>query len=304
VSAAVDGTLLYGAAPNPQTQTQWYARDGKPLDAVGPVAPFSDLVLSPDGQRVAFHRTDRSDAWVMDLRRGVPTQLTHMNGPVGFAWSPHGRIAFSAGAPPNLWTVDAAGTGAVVRLTTSAHTQIRPTWSPDGRAIVFSELTNDLRSTSRIDLQTLWLNADGSTRLEPYLNTPFAETEAQFSPGGEWLAYTSDESGQDEVYLQTFPRGRGKWPISSGGGISARWRRDSRELFYLTPGDVVMAVPVEARGGTLQIGTARALFSLSGLDNVYDVSPDGQRILGLAVTGGTAFPTLTLVVNWPALRHP
>jgi len=139
----------------------------------------------------------------------------------------------------------------------------------------------------------------------PFLQTQFLERHAQFSPDSRWMAYVSSESGRTEVYVQSFPAGGGKWQVSTTGGVQPRWRRDGRELFYLTADGKLMVVPVRA-GATFEAGTPALLFQtqLFGLgvatqySQQYDVTADGQRfLLNVDLSEVTAAP-LTVVLNW------
>ena len=146
----------------------------------------------------------------------------------------------------------------------------------------------------------------------PYLRTPFNESQGQFSPDGHWIAYVSDESGGNQIYVQSYPTGAGKFQISTGGGgAQVRWRRDGRELFYIAADGRLMAVTVRT-APTFGAGTPTMLFDPHILfDNItywrYDVSADGKRFLLnriLSRTDGSASPPITVVLNWnSALKH-
>jgi hypothetical protein len=164
---------------------------------------------------------------------------------------------------------------------------------------LYAENVNDPSSTTRTDLQLLSL--DGARTITPYLRTPFVETRGRFSPDGRWVAYTSDESGRNDVYIQSFPVGGPKKRISSQGGDFARWRRDGKELFYTTLDSTLMTVPVQAIPNSLIVGEPKPLFKIAGRAGTYDVAPDGQRILALPPAGDDAAPSMTVVVNWPTL---
>jgi eukaryotic-like serine/threonine-protein kinase len=145
------------------------------------------------------------------------------------------------------------------------------------------------------------LSLDGGRTITPYLQTPFAETRGRFSPDGNWVAYTSDESGRNDVYVQSFPVGGPKRRISSQGGDFARWRQDGKELFYTALDSTLMAVPVEAVPNSLTVGEPQPLFKIAGRAGTYDVASDGQRILALPPASDDAAPSMTVVVNWPTL---
>jgi Tol biopolymer transport system component len=311
VSVSRDGTLVYGSSPEPHHQLTWYARDGKPVGTVGLPDAYLDLRISPDGQKVAVLRVDAStsrtnnstsDIWLMDIGRGVPNRVTFDGANLNsVAWSPDGgRVAYpNAGSPPNLFVQGVTKAGSTERLISSHNTQTFPEWSPDGRFLLYAENVNDPSSTTRTDLQLLSL--DGARTITPYLQTPFAETRGRFSPDGKWVAYTSDESGQNDVYVQSFPVGGPKVRISSKGGDFARWRQDGKELFYTTPDTTLMAVPVQAAPHSLTFGEPKPLFKIAGRAGTFDIAPDGQRILALPPVDDDAAPSMTVVVNWPTL---
>jgi serine/threonine-protein kinase len=114
------------------------------------------------------------------------------------------------------------------------------------------------------------------------------------------VAYESDESGKSEIYVRPFPTGSGKWQVSAGGGVSALWRRDGKELYYSLSDGTVRAVDVNGAGSTFQVGAARKLFTVSsgGAVKIYDVTADGRRYLVGTVSAGQVVPPLTVVTNW------
>jgi hypothetical protein len=148
----------------------------------------------------------------------------------------------------------------------------------------------------------------GERKPMPYLVTPFLKTQAQFSPDGHWVVYTSDESGAREVYVQPFPMSSGgKWPVSNGGGSQPRWSRDGKELFYFTPDESLMAVDVNTSSGTVQLGVPKALFRTSVLGGTggatgnawrWDISADGQRFLINTALDDAAASPITVLLNW------
>ncbi|MBI1875909.1 MAG: PD40 domain-containing protein [Acidobacteria bacterium] len=142
----------------------------------------------------------------------------------------------------------------------------------------------------------------------PFVRSPFDETQGQFSPDGRYVAYTSNESKRADVYIQPFPTTGRRWQVSSGGGSQPRWRRDGKELFYVAPGGVLMAVPIVSSGVGLEVGAPISLFEHrvlaadNPIDNVYsyDVTADGQRFLLAVPKPGSEVPPITVLVNWAA----
>jgi len=155
---------------------------------------------------------------------------------------------------------------------------------------------------TRQDLWVLPLAAGAKPEPRVFLQTPFNEARGQFSPDGKWVAYQSNESGQTQVYAAPFPGPGGKRQISSAGGGFPRWRRDGKEIFYITLGGQLMAAEVAARNGTLEVGQVQKLFDgvRTGAGITYDVSADGQKFLVVDEGVSSAVRPLTLVQNWTA----
>jgi Tol biopolymer transport system component len=237
----------------------------------------------------------------MEVARDIPTRVTFSGG-TNPVWSPDGqRIAYQKGSPPNLFAGSAIGTGSEERLIESRDTLVLRDWSPDGKFLLYSTLSNDISSRAQPDLWLLPLTGDRTPFR--FLTTPFREGAGQFSPDAEWIAYTSDESRRNEVYVQSFPSGQFKWPVSSNGGAWPRWRRDGRELFYVGLDGKVMSVEVRPVSGSLEFGTPTSLFTLPltrGENDPYpyDVMPDGQRFLALVPASEAEEPPITVIFNW------
>jgi hypothetical protein len=305
VSASIDGTLWYGGAPIRQVQLTWFDRAGKQVGTIGQPGEYEGLRISPDGQRVAVTRS--RDVWQMEFARGIATRVTFAGnaGPVA-VWSPDGqRIANYKGAPPNLFSHSANGTGDDQRLIESADSLRSQDWSPDGKSLLYLVNSNNLSSKTNFDLWVLPMT--GNSTPKPFFSTPFREGQGQFSPDGKWVAYTSDESGANEVYVRSFPAGDGKQRVSIKGGDFVRWRRDG-EMFYIAADRRVMSVAVRAVSGSLELGKPQALFTIpltltpsgGGGSYTYDVMPDGQRFLASAPVVDAASPTMTVILNWQA----
>ena len=286
--------------------------------------PFSyrGVELSPDGLGAAVHREERDgtgDLWVLDLQRGSTSRFTfdptqHSMSPV---WSPDGRRIFFSRNPGNSWALyekDSAGVGGETLLFESKNVSyaIPLSVSPDGQSLVL-DVSNP---TTLADLWTLALSGD--RKASPYLQIPFNQGLGQLSPDGRWMAYTSSESGRNEIYVQSFPSPGTKYQVSTFGATQPRWRGDGKELFYVqgaTYGSGViprfMSVNVEAMGNSLRFGIPEALFdSYAALGDhlapaySYAVSADGKRFLvarQLAAEGSNPGEgPLTVVLNWTA----
>jgi Tol biopolymer transport system component len=212
----------------------WIDRTGK-RTPLGQPGGITVAAISPDGKRVVFSKrvetSDNADLWMIDVARGVSSRFTFRPGvsadPV---WSPDGsRIIFEANNS-SIYDKPASGSGEEKLL--SGGINSRPLdWSPDGRSVVYQEF-------GRTTGQDLWiLPLEGDRKPRPYLATPFDERDAQFSSDGRWMAYASNESGLLQVYVQSIPASGSKFQISSAGGIQPRWRRDGKELFYISADD-------------------------------------------------------------------
>lgn len=250
--------------------------------------------LSPDGERIAL--IDGTDLWVYDIRRGASARLTFTGRNTTPEWSPDGqRVVYSSsvGGAYNVFWIAADGSGAAVQLTESELRQHLTSVSPDGGVLAYREQHPE----TNYDIWLLPLRGEGGPR--PFARTTFNEQGAVFSPDGRFLAYVSDESGRDEIYLQPFPGPGGKVPVSTEGGVAPAWSPTGRELFHLS-GDSMMSVVVTT--GT--VGAPKFLFEkhdirrstrITGVAN-YDVSADGERFL--MVVSGNASTQLNVVLNW------
>jgi len=174
-------------------------------------------------------------------------------------------------------------------------------WSPNGQFILYIA---GGAAIARSDLLVLPLFGD--KKPFPFLETSFLETRGQFSPGGRWIAYASDESGQLEIYVARFPEPTERRRVSTAGGLWPRWRRDGKEIVFLAPDNTLTAATVNGEGATFEVGAVRTLFAVRPRpmvtlgDYPYDVSADGQRFLVNALVEERASAAITLVVNWTA----
>ena len=225
-------------------------------------------------------------------------------------WTPDGKwVAFASdrgGRAINLYWKRADGTGDAERLTESSNIQIHRSWSPDGNVLAFHELSSE----TVWDLWTLPMEEDGAGSLKPgeptpFLRTPFFELWPAFSPDGRWIAYNSNESGRQEVYVRPFPGPGGKWQISTAGGRFPTWSRNRKELFYQTGDNRIMAVTYSVEGDSFRAGRPR-LWSEGRFTNVSgprnsDLHPDGKRFAVLKAAKNTEALEVThvnLILNW------
>jgi hypothetical protein len=306
-SAAASGVLFYSSL-SVNSRLTWFDRTGKALGTLGEPGELRTFRLSPDAQRAAVTRASgtSTDLWMVEIGRDIWSRLTFTGGYNAYPiWSPDARtVVFRSGTPGNLYRKDARGAGAEERVTESGNPQFTSDWSRDGRFLLYYELAPE---TQR-DLWVLPVTADGKpeagTKPRPYLRTRFNELQARFSPepNPRWVAYQSDETGREEVYIQAFPEPRGKIPISTGGGRFPVWAPSGREVFYLAPDQKLMAVSVKLGAGSVDASAPRELFTVpwdQSLSPPYDVSPDGRFLV--RATADTGSQPLQVIINWPAL---
>ncbi len=302
-AVSATGLLVYhpGTATAGDTQLVTTDRAGKVLGVPGELAEYYSPRLSHDGRRIAVDRTDVQttfgDIWVLDGERGTRTRLS--NSPADESdpqWLPgDGEIVFHSG--PDLFLRDASAATATRTLLASDAAKAPRDVSPDGRYLLF-----EVRNAAGADL---WLLDLGSGTARPWLNDEsFDENNARFSPDGRWVAYQTDETGEAEVVLRSFPDGRERIPVSTTGGQEPVWRADGSELFFLSPGSEITAVPIAWQAGRPRPGTPKTLFHArlrEGVGNTqYDVYPDGQRFLLNRLVVKADDRPMVLVQHWDA----
>jgi WD40-like Beta Propeller Repeat len=269
--------------------------------------------LSPDEKEVAFDlidaQTKTSDLWLVDLARNVSSRFTFDSGDEGKpVWSPDGTtIAFDRRAsslvPLELYLKPVGRSGKERSLYAVKGSTLVPTdWSRDGRFLMF--LLNDSKTKN-----DLWVLPDplasGDPKPVPFAQSEFNENDGAFSPDSKWVAYNSDESGSNQVYVQPFPPSGGKWQISKNGGKFPKWRRDGKEMFFVGADNKMMAVDIKL-GDSVEAGIPKALFQTTIPNRSrYAVTGDGQRFLAPDLTGDSensqALPVVML--NWAGASH-
>jgi Tol biopolymer transport system component len=295
-AAIVAGSLLR------RFRLSWLNRRGDMLATFGEPSYYQTISLAPDGKRVvADGGTDPNpyyEIYLLDSVRNTTTQLTFGATSGSFPkWSPDGsRIAFGSNREGvyNVYEKPAAGNGEEKLLLSGERNKFLADWSLDGRFLLFSELEPGARQ------QSLWvLPTSGDRKPFAYLDRSSYRRDPRFSPDGRWVAYAEMGGPRPEVFVQAFPSGSGKCQISTQGGTRPRWRRDGKELFYLTPAGSLMAVDVKA-AAEFQLGIPHLLFEtgLRDINQQFDVSRDGQQfVLPTPVTGAAAEP-ITVILNW------
>jgi serine/threonine protein kinase len=306
-----NGLLLYQPGSITQRTLNWFDRNGKLLGTTGEVGDYYDLRLSPDGKRLTSNAgvpagSSNSEIFVDELERAARMRLTvdpetDHGIPV---WSPDGRsIAFGAisgKAQRGIYRKASNGTGPDELLFASENGPIWPSsWSSDGRFILCTRGDPALSSTD------IWiLPLDGDHKLHLFLKAPPAVFGGEFSPNDRWVAYTSRESGRNEVYVVPFDPGTNRngtpQQISTAGGYAARWRRDGKELFYVSPTNEIVAAEIEETRYAVRVRATKVLFRCNIAQSFapYDVTADGKRFVINTVAGPEG--PLNLIVNWTA----
>ncbi len=264
-AVSANGVLVYRATSVVNSrQLTWFDRSGKALSPVAEPGAYTEVALSPDGKRAATARFDPSsnfDLWVTELGKNLSTKFTfdkaEDRNPV---WSPDGsRIVFSSareGSRNLYWKLSNGATTEEI-LFKSSEDKTPLDWSRDGRYLLYS--VNDPKT--KLDLWYMPM-AEGERKPVRFLATEFFEAQGRFSPDGRFVAYMSNENGVLDVYVRSFPDPTGKWQVSKGGGTEPRWRRDGKELFYIS-GNRVMAVDI-SDSPAFHSGPPKALFETRG----------------------------------------
>jgi len=305
VGVSSTGMLAYQTDPGASGELAWFDRSGQRVRELPQVAIGDSPALSPDGQFAAVQKrtASSSDIWVTDLVRGSSTRLTFSSGPASApSWSPDGkRIAYRIGSgKTGIYEIDANGNGQERLLTSSDGDPL--SWSPDGKYLLYRVLRG------RDGVPRLFLfSVAGDKQSIPVTSVNGASTSGTISPDGRSIAFSSRESGQSEIYVQPMPPATGKRAISVNGGNWPRWRRDGKELFFLSLDWKMMAADVDPV--TAVVGVPHELFqtplSLVSVRSgtAYDVSGDGQRFL-MDSTGQTANAPIAVILNWDQeLKH-
>jgi len=301
-SVSANGTLAYTTLRLPEARLAWFDAGGRetasvPIDA----APYTDLDVSPDGRRVALVRRlsgARSEIWIGDLERGVATRLSQE--PLNCEdphWSPDGtRIAYLVNDLGPQWIVVRSVSG-----TSEAETflQSDPTfkdlsqWSPDGRALVYASQDPETR-------HDLWLlPLEGDRKPHAYLKTPYIQVEGRISGDGRWMGYRSNESGQFEGFVQTFPTPGHKYQVTKGGGLVGGWLRGGSQLaFWEAASPTTVRIADVIPGEDFRLGPPRTLFVLPPDQIETRWVREGERVLSLLPAGRPPTNSVTVVLDW------
>ncbi len=317
-SVSRNGVLVFQpGSSSANTQLVWYDRKGKEISTLGEPALFRGSVrLSPDGQQVATGIVDAQSGycnlWIIEVSRGIRSRFTFgMDWDEQAVWSPDGNrlvyTSYRAGSLSQMYEKPFSGVGTEklvfapksgesTRWSRSGDWPLD--WTRDGRWIIFRLNADDERL-----LPDLWaFEVSANAAPIPIVETPFFEEEARFSPDGKWIVYSSEESGQAEIYAAPFPGPGRKWQVSTAGGYGPAWGVDGKEIYYVGRDANLMSVEVSADETGLQLGQSNVLFRLppSTGPNRYDVTADGKKILVRRALDFESGNQLIIVTNWDA----
>jgi eukaryotic-like serine/threonine-protein kinase len=307
-SVSPSGLLAFQSGNLANTQLVWYTRDGKETGQLGSLAGYNTVSLSPDGTRAVTSLGDdqakRRDIWVFDVARGTATRATLDGAGANYpVWGNEGtRIFFlDAVRGVGIYTNSTNGLRQSELVEPVRAMAVPNGISPDGKFLVYMNFEGQPGPR-------LWIHPFAPAKPEakdyPLLGTKFNEAHAQFSSDGHWLTYDSDETGKEEVYAVPFPNVSNKVQISASGGSQPRWRRDGKEIYYISPDGKMMAAAVEVSGNSLKPVTLTALFQTRIVTvtrgyHQYGVTADGQRFLINSNVEQSPEP-ITLYANWTA----
>ncbi len=313
VSASAAGPIAYRALPADSGQRWliWVDRKGAELSRVSYEDTASPApTLSRDGRRVAVARfldNNMDIRWYDVDRRTWNRATSNPADDILPLWSPDGRyLAFGSNraigsgvTPQNLYRMDVRGAPNTEELLlATSDIKFLTDWSPDGGTLLFDNITSRGADIWALPIDTR----------QPFavVQTEFSEREAQFSPDGRWIAYQSNKTGRDEIYVRPFRAESGEELVSTGGGTEPRWGAGGSELFYIAADDELMSVPI--RGGvSLAPGAPSALFPLeagegsSSTRQHYVVAPDGSFMISALPSGGGR-SAITVILNWAGTR--
>jgi len=305
-SASNNGVLVHRAGGGQNSQLTWFDQQGGVVGAVGEPGYYESLALSPDNKQTVFSRLDfqtiSQDLWLLDFSRGATIRFTFGAGlasnPV---WSPDGsRIAFAATRDGQSSFYQKLASGAkdqevLLNVPAAAGFPFPTSWSRDGRFLAYTAV--DAKTGSDV-----WVLPLENRKPFPLLHTQFSESNGQFSPDMRWVAYGSNESGREEVYVRAFSpdnpesASTGKWIVSKGGGMTPKWRAYGKELTYVRPDGKLMSVAI-AGGAAFQAANPRELIQLTTGGGPVDVAADGRVLQAIPVEKNSQV-AFTVVLNW------
>jgi Tol biopolymer transport system component len=310
-SASSNGVLVHWAGGTQNSQLTWFDKQGHAVGVVGDPGFFNDVTLSPDNRQAVFSRLDyhtlAQDLWLLDFSRGTTTRFTFGPGLVQNAiWSPDAsRLAYAASRDGQYYLYQKFASGAkdqevLLKVAEPSLTNfpIPTSWSSDDRFLMYTVANAKTGSD-------VWVLPLKNSKPFPLLHSEFSESSGQFSPEMRRVAYVSNESGREEVYVRTFSPDTpdidptGKLMVSKGGGTAPRWRPDGKEITYIRPDGKLMVVAITA-GPAFQAGTPGELVQLEKGGGPVDVAADG-RVLQAIPLEKHAQAAFTVLLNWQAV---
>jgi Tol biopolymer transport system component len=309
-SVSRSGNLVYlgGSSARTEYPLVWMDATGKQSPLISKPGGYRNPRLSPDGKRVAYMALGSKglDLWIHDVDRDTTSQLTFTGpGDQEPVWAADGKhIVFGSAVPPALWWMRSDGSGQPEKLIETRFPPRPQSISKDGRHLIYVDSTYPDLWTVPLDLRDPEHAKAGEP--EPYLVTTAVEVDAAFSPDGRWVAYASNESGREEIFVRQFSDGGGKWKISADDGWAKfpRWSQVGRELFFLASDDRIMVAPYTVEGNSFVPGKPRVWADRKILRTDvhpnFDLAPDGKRVVVLPVSdSGQNNPSLhvTFLLN-------
>jgi Tol biopolymer transport system component len=312
-SVSQNGLLTYqsGLSTAAGMDLVWHDRNGNRLGSLSHALVYNHIRISPDGKRVAISEPNAKgslDNWLYEINRGAWTRFTFNDGtdsnPV---WSPDGKMIIYGSdikGVVDIYLRASSGAGTEEVLLESSESKFPSDWSRDGRFIAYY---SQPKGSGNSDIWILPVSTVGDkSERHPFLflQTEFSEVRPVFSPDGRWIAYQSNESGRNEIYIRPFPGPGGKWQVSTKGGTRPHWRGDGKELFFVSPNLKGMSAEIKTSGTTVAVGVERTLFQFGNFigfgssRDLYDVTSDGQKFLVETLHGNDLSMPVTLVVNW------
>jgi Tol biopolymer transport system component len=302
-SLSENGALAYHlGAPGSSETLELVGPNGRTTVTLPEAGTLDEPVFSPDGGRIALRLVtpSRNDIWVFDRAQETFELLTTEGQNFFPIWTPdRRRIAFQSereGAPGAIYWAPADGSGTAELLFRQPFPVVPASWLPGGKSLVFAALGSDRGGTD------IGVFSVGDTVPRWLVATPFNERQPQVSPDGRWLAYTSNRSGDPEVYVQAMSGEGGRVRVSAGGGHSPRWAPDGRALYFVSNAQLIAAT-VTPEGDFRVTGRATRFTGVTDINEQnsnYDIHPNGTEVLIINQQGDSQ-AQMVWILNWPEI---